>query len=148
MLTIAPPLPPRAVDMRRTASCAQYIVPRTLTAKSRCSTSGSCSSSRAVTPVVPALLTSPPIGPQRRLGRLEYFADLARIGHVAADGDGAAAVLADRRRHALGRFGLACVIHRHRKATASEKPADGGADASAAARHDHCPEPAHRLSPA
>src|SRR5882672_9013026 len=56
-LTMLPPLPPCRVERRRAAATVQSIVPTTLTAKRRVRESASCSSTRAVFPVIPALLT-------------------------------------------------------------------------------------------
>ena len=60
ILTIAPPLPPCRVDIRRTASRAHKIVPITFTPKTRSRASVVTDSTREKPPVVAALLTSPP----------------------------------------------------------------------------------------
>ena len=57
-LTMAPPAPPRAVDMRRTASRAHPKLPITLMENMRCSRAALISSTRCVTSTTPALLTS------------------------------------------------------------------------------------------
>lgn len=62
-LTMAPPAPPRAVDMRRTASRAQRKAPSTLMRKTASSVAADTSATRPIGPLIPALLTSPVSGP-------------------------------------------------------------------------------------
>src|SRR5580700_11586783 len=63
MFTIAPPVPPRRVDRRRTASREHKIVPATFTPKTLARAALVTSSTRAKPPVTPALFTSALIGP-------------------------------------------------------------------------------------
>ncbi len=55
---IAPPSPPRALDMRRTASRAQSIAPVRLTSTTRAKVSGSASANDERSPVMPPLWAS------------------------------------------------------------------------------------------
>ena len=62
-LTITPPAPPRAVDIRRTASRAHRNAPITFTCSTRCKRAASIASSRICVSRTPALLTRPWSGP-------------------------------------------------------------------------------------
>ncbi|KYF74303.1 hypothetical protein BE11_09995 [Sorangium cellulosum] len=62
--TMAPPAPPRRVDMRRTASRAHRKQPTTLVARMRCTRAAVMSSRRAWRSSTPALFTSAVTGPR------------------------------------------------------------------------------------
>jgi hypothetical protein len=61
-LTMAPPVPPCFVDIRRSASRAQRKLPRMLTSNMRRSRATLIVSTRAPTSITPALLTRPASG--------------------------------------------------------------------------------------
>ena len=60
---MAPPRPPAAVDMRRSACCVHSTTPTTFTASTRCRSCSSNSATRVLGPMAAALLTRAVSGP-------------------------------------------------------------------------------------
>src|SRR5271166_3359488 len=135
MFTIAPPLPPRRVDMRRTASRAHKNAPVTFTAMTCRRVLALTDSTRENPPVIAALLTKGCDRSKFALSGLKKPDYIFLVGNVSLKGVSAPAgrsdLFDDRPRLCLA----GCEIDRHGVAALPGQTSDGRSDASTRASY-------------
>ena len=139
MFTIAPPVPPRRVDMRRTASREHRIVPVTLTAKTFVIAALVTSSTRANATGDSRIVHQCFDGTEFVLRCLEHAHDLFFAGDVGLNCNGSSAGSDDFINDPLSLSLARCEVDRNRVSPPTRKCCDGRANSAAGSSDDECP---------